>query len=79
MKFNHLVKYNGKYYPAGTDVPVGETLVIEEKKEPKYTKTDINRMSTAELKELALANGVKNAEEMTGAELKKCLISAFGL
>lgn len=79
MKFNHLVKYNGKYYPAGTDVPVGETLVIEEKKELKYTKTDINRMSTAELKELALANGVENAEEMTGAELKKCLISAFGL
>lgn len=79
MKFNHLVKYNGKYYPAGTDVPVGETFVIEEKKEPKYTKTDINRMSIAELKELSLANGVKNAEEMTGAELKKCLISAFGL
>ena len=56
-----------------------DTEVLEEKKEPKYTKTDINRMSTAELKELALANGVENAEEMAGTELKKCLISAFGL
>lgn len=22
MKYDHLVKYNGEYYPAGTDVPV---------------------------------------------------------
>ena len=23
MKFDHLVKFNGTYYPAGTEVPVG--------------------------------------------------------
>ena len=23
MKFDHLVKFNGVYYPAGTEVPVG--------------------------------------------------------
>lgn len=25
MKFNHEVKFNGVYYPAGTDVPIEET------------------------------------------------------
>lgn len=42
-----------------------------------YTKTDINRMSTAELKDLAKENGI--SDEMTGAELKKTLIEKFGL
>ena len=28
MKFGHLVKYNGKYYPSGTEVPV-EALKVE--------------------------------------------------
>lgn len=47
--------------------------------EEKYTKTEINRMSTAELKELAAENGIENSEEMTGSELKKILIEKFGL
>ena len=88
MKFGHLVKYNGQYYPAGADVPVGDNPVKEvvEKdvkpiveKQPQYTKTEINRMSTSELKEVATSNGVENAEEMTGADLKKVLIEKFGL
>ena len=88
MKFSHLVKYNGQYYPAGADVPVGDNSVKEvvEKdvksiveKQPQYTKTEINRLSTAELKSLALKQGIDNAEEMTGADLKKVLIEKFGL
>ncbi len=94
MIFKHQVKYNGKYYPAGTDVPVGvksvENKKVEddfakhmnppvENTEVSYTKTEINRMSTAELKEVAKSNGVENAEDMTGAELKKVLIEKFGL
>ena len=88
MKFGHLVKYNGQYYPAGADVPVGDNSVKEvvEKdvkpiveKQPQYTKTEINRLSTAELKSLALKQGIDNAEEMTGADLKKVLIEKFGL
>ena len=43
------------------------------------TKTEINRMSTAELQTLALENGIDGADEMTGAELKKVLIEKFGL
>ena len=88
MKFSHLVKYHGQYYPAGADVPVGDNSVKEvvEKdvksiveKQPQYTKTEINRLSTAELKSLASKQGIDNAEEMTGADLKKVLIEKFGL
>lgn len=44
-----------------------------------YTKTDINRMSTAELKNLAIEVGIENAYEIIGADLKKILIEKFGL
>lgn len=44
-----------------------------------YTKTEINRMSTSELQDLALNNGVDDAKSMTGAELKKLLIEKFEL
>ena len=47
--------------------------------EVKYTKTDINRMSTADLQALAAEQGIKNATELSGAELKKLLIEKFGL
>lgn len=43
----------------------------------RYNKTVINRMSTAELQELALENGVDGANEMTGGQLKKILIDKF--
>lgn len=44
-----------------------------------YTKTEINRMSTSELQDLALNSGVADAKSMTGAELKKLLIDKFEL
>ena len=47
--------------------------------EVKYTKTDINRMSTADLQALAAEQGIENATELTGAELKTLLIEKFGL
>ena len=88
MIFKHLVKYNGVYYPAGMDVSVGETKPVEKKvveetvaveqpKEDNLTKTDINRMSTADLKKLAKENGIEDG--LTGAEIKKALIEKFGL
>ena len=46
-------------------------------KEAEYTKTEINRMSTADLKELADKNGLDNS--LSGAELKKLLIEYYGL
>ena len=87
MIYNHLVKYNGVYYPAGTDVPVGvkpveEVKKVEEIKEvvaemPTYSKTEINRMSTADLKELAKEQGLD--DELSGSDIKKALIKKFGL
>ena len=87
MIYNHLVKYNGVYYPAGTDVPVGvkpveEVKKVEEVKEvvaemPTYSKTEINRMSTADLKKLAKENGLDDS--LSGAEIKKALVKKFGL
>ena len=47
--------------------------------EVKYTKTDISRMSTSDLQLLATAQGMENAKELSGAELKKILIEKFGL
>ena len=29
MKYGHMVKYKGEYYPAGTDVPVGNVAKAE--------------------------------------------------
>ena len=42
-----------------------------------YTKTEINRMSTADLKELAKEQGID--DELSGADIKKALIKKFGL
>lgn len=79
MKYPYIVNKNGVWYPAGTEVPEDTPIqnVAEEKNQ--YTKTEINRMSTAELQALALENNIDGADEMTGAELKKVLIEKFGL
>ena len=53
------------------------TLESEEKK--KYTKTEINRMSKAELYEMAKDTGVEGVDEMSRVELAEYLISVFGL
>lgn len=47
------------------------------KSEKEYTKTEINRMSTADLKRLAKENGID--ESVSGAEIKKLLIKKFNL
>lgn len=55
--------------------------ITEDKNASKlvYTKTEINRMPIAELKELAIANGIKVNEDTTGNQLKKLLIEKFEL
>ena len=51
--------------------------LVEEVKQ--YTKTDINRMPIAELRELASENGIDGFEDMSGAELKKAIIKVLGV
>ena len=77
MIAQNTMKMNGKWYKAGEEISLAKPH--EEVKQNQYTKTEINRMSTAELQTLALENGVDGSDEMTGAELKKVLIEKFGL
>ena len=84
MKYPYIVNKNGVWYPSGADVPedisaIATDNLTEKLVHNEHTKTGINRMSTAELQELALENGIGGADEMTGAELKKVLIEKFGL
>lgn len=81
MKFDYKVKYKGKWYLPGEEIPEETVTEVKEEipDETAYTKTEINRMSTAELHKLAAEHGVAGAEEISGAELKKILIEKFGL
>ena len=54
----------------------GESENVEEK---TSTKTEINRMNVSELRAVAALVGIKNADEESGASLKKILINFFGL
>ena len=74
MKYPYIVVHNGKWYNAGQEVP-------EDKQGTSfaYTKTDINRMSTADLQALASENGIANADSFSGADLKSMLIEKFDL
>ena len=56
-----------------------ETIETVEENINTLTKTDINRMSTSDLRELASVKGIDNTDEYTGAELKKMLIDKLGL
>ena len=81
MVATHSIKIGGKWYKAGEKIPAltYEPKKLEENKDDELTKTDIRRMSTAELKELATKEGIDGAEDMTGAELKELLIAHFKL
>lgn len=93
MTYDHMVKVNGKYYQTGEEVPNIKNMAMdtsslpysdseiefESQKYRQYTKTDINGMSTAELQNLAAEEGIENAYETSGRELKKVLIEHFGL
>lgn len=74
MVYEYKVKHKGKWYLPGEEIP-------EETEQPTqpYTKTDINRMSTADLQKLAGEKGIENADSFSGAELKKMLIDLMNL
>jgi hypothetical protein len=91
MIAQYTVKRNGKWYYVGDEI--AEIEKVEEMEDYfdeaekaeevttsfSYKKTDINRMSTADLRKLAVENGVPSAEQMTGTELKTYLINMFDL
>lgn len=94
MVYDHMVKVNGKYYQAWETVPEDEEMAGEETSlsysdseitleteagEKKYTKTEINRMDSTELQNLAASRGIDGAYDMTGTDLKRRLIADMGL
>lgn len=76
MIAEYTMKRNGKWYKAGDEVPEINT---PESSDFRYTKTDINRMSVSDLRQIVTGTGVENADIMTGAEMKEYLIDLFGL
>lgn len=80
-RYPYIVNRNGVWYSAGMEVPADVSLAKAENTEIKktYTKTEINRMSTADLKSFAAENEIKDAELKSGSELKKLLIEKLGL
>lgn len=74
MKYNHKVKYNGKWYMPNEEVPIEKGT-----SSLNYTKTEISRMSTSDLKLLAKEQEIENADKISGSELKKILIEKFDL
>lgn len=66
--------------PAVVEKKVEESVEVslnDKVKTSGLSKTEINRMSTAELQELAKGFGVKDAEEMSGNQIKKLLNGAL--
>ena len=78
MKYGYTVKKDGILYPAGADVPAG-TKEEDKVDEKQYSKSEIQRMSTADLKMLAPTLGIEVTEESTGAKLKEEIIAKLGL
>ena len=74
MVYEYKVKYHGKWYMPGEEVP-------EDKQGTSFTstQTDINRMSTSDLQALASENGIVDADSFSGADLKSMLIEKFDL
>lgn len=90
MVAKHSVKVNGVWYRAGEEIAPAKTEAKEKNfldefaenekdKKETYTKTDINRMPVAELREMAMRTGVEGANTWSGAELKEYLITILGL
>lgn len=74
MVYEYKVKHKGKWYLPGEEIPEG----TEQPTQP-YAKTDIKRMSTADLQKLAGEKGIENADSFSGADLKKMLIDLMNL
>ena len=84
MVYECKTKYKGKWYMPGEEAPEEKPPVPSDFMNPPknpitYTKTEINRMSTADLQKLATEHGIENAQATSRAELKEILIAKFNL
>lgn len=74
MIYDHKVKNNGIWYLPGENIPDGAEPITS-----GYTKTEIYRMPVDDLRALSVLNGIDNAENINGTDLKKILIEKLGL
>ena len=84
MKFDYLVKHDGVYYPAGTDVPINETNgggtkapTVDvsgkvDKEGRKYSEEDLD-LPYMKLKSLAAQEGFKVDTSAKADEIKEML------
>lgn len=79
MVYEYKVKHKGKWYLPGENVPDEKEEKTFSDANSLFTKTEINRMSTADLQALATEQGIADADEISGADLKKILIQKFNL
>lgn len=69
-------------YKSGTVKAVEKTAKTADAENPgkkQYSKSEISRMSTADLKAFAPTIGIEVTEESTGAKLKEEIIEKLGL
>ena len=52
---------------------------VEPDEEPKYSRSEIMRMSTADLKTVATSIGIEVTDESTGKALKEEILAKLGL
>lgn len=85
MIYGYDVKINGKWYKAWEEVNSSPSFIIEPKKDEvvsdkkSYSRSEIQLMKADDLKKLAESEGIENAMETSGNQLKKILIEHFGL
>lgn len=95
MVFDYMVKYNGKYYKRGEEVPADEksvgtapTKVVEPKAKvedkvadinPEITREQIASMPYMALKSLAKKNGINVPNTIKADELKAKLYEKFNV
>lgn len=81
MKAEYAIKVGDKWYRAGDELPGSTPSALADvpakeavSEEKKYTKTSIKAMNVKALRKLAEENGIENADEYTGTELKEMLV-----
>lgn len=82
MKFDYLVKHDGVYYPAGTEVPIKESNgggtkapAVEDSGKVdtrKYSEEDLD-LPYMKLKSLAAKEGIKLDKTAKAEEIKEAL------
>lgn len=77
-RIKELVSSNNKQGKPLIECSANAKVEPLKESEPTLTKTEINRMPLAELKELAKSEGL-DAEGMKGSEIKMALIEKYNL